>query len=114
MVDAASCGVCNTWWPCNQPDGIKSMQLHCHDELHTRQDAASTIMERIPRVPAMSKVQRIYLHTMIGGLGGWLGWMLYGEWCDPAWSWHTLALLAGLLIGSCIGLGLAAVEARSS
>ncbi|MFO0814553.1 MAG: FHA domain-containing protein [Gemmatales bacterium] len=59
----------------------------------------------------MNKVQRIYLHTMIGGLGGWLGWMLFGEWCDPNWSWHTLALMAGLIIGSCIGLGLAAVDA---
>lgn len=59
----------------------------------------------------MEKLKRIYLHTMIGALGGWLGWMLFSEWCSPGWSWHVLALFGGMIIGSCIGLGLAAVEA---
>jgi len=59
----------------------------------------------------MNKFRRIYLHTMIGALGGWLGWMLFGEWCSPNWSWHVQALVAGMLIGACIGLGLAAIEA---
>lgn len=59
----------------------------------------------------MPQLRRLYLHAMIGAIGGWIGWMLFGEWCSPDWSWHTLALCAGLIIGACIGLGLAAIEA---
>ncbi|MBL8821454.1 MAG: FHA domain-containing protein [Planctomycetia bacterium] len=59
----------------------------------------------------MRRFSRIYLHTMMGALGGWFGWMLFSEWCSPSWSWHVLALTGGLLIGACIGLGLAVVEA---
>jgi hypothetical protein len=54
---------------------------------------------------------RLYLHTLIGAIGGWIGWMLFGELCSPSWSWQTLALTSGLIIGACIGLGLAAIEA---
>lgn len=59
----------------------------------------------------MPQLRRLFLHTMIGAIGGWIGWMLYGECCSPDWSWQVLALSAGLIIGACIGLGLAAVEA---
>lgn len=59
----------------------------------------------------MNKLRRIYLHTMMGMLGGWLGWMLFGEWCSKDWSWQVIALAGGMLIGACIGLALAVVEA---
>ncbi len=59
----------------------------------------------------MAKLRRIYLHAMIGALGGWLGWMLFGELCNKDWSWHQQALIGGALIGACIGCGIAALEA---
>ncbi|HMO34942.1 MAG TPA: FHA domain-containing protein [Gemmatales bacterium] len=59
----------------------------------------------------MPVVRRIYLHTLIGAIGGWIGWMLFGEICSPDWNWQQLALSSGLIIGACIGLGLAVIEA---
>jgi hypothetical protein len=59
----------------------------------------------------MSKLRRIYLHALIGALGGWLGWMLFGELCSKDWPWHQQALIGGALIGACIGFGIAGLEA---
>lgn len=58
----------------------------------------------------MNRLRRIYLHTVMGMLGGWLGWMLLSECCSPTWSWQWTALLGGMLIGACIGFALAVVE----
>jgi len=58
----------------------------------------------------MGKVRRIYLHALVGALGGWLGWMLFGELCSKDAPWQVNALLGGALIGACIGYCIAAVE----
>jgi hypothetical protein len=59
----------------------------------------------------MAKLLRIYLYAIIGALGGWLGWMLFGELCSKDWPWHEQALLGGALIGACIGFGISSLEA---
>ena len=58
----------------------------------------------------MGKLRRIYVHAMIGALGGWLGWMLFGELCSKDWSWHETALVGGVLVGACIGFCIAVIE----
>jgi hypothetical protein len=58
----------------------------------------------------MGKLRRIYVHALIGALGGWLGWMLFGELVPKDWSWHDTALIGGVLVGACIGFCIAIVE----
>lgn len=59
----------------------------------------------------MGRLQRIYYNAIFGGLGGLLGWLLFGQLVDPAWDWRTQALLGGLLIGAVIGSFVVSVEA---
>jgi MFS family permease len=55
---------------------------------------------------------QIYYNAVFGGIGGLLGWMLYGEFLPSvtAWDWQ-LALAGGALIGAMIGYFVVAVDA---
>lgn len=59
----------------------------------------------------MGRLIRIYYNAVFGGLGGLLGWLLFGQVVDPSWDWKTQALLGGLLIGAVIGYFVVSVEA---
>ena len=59
----------------------------------------------------MARLMRIYFTAALGGLGGLLGWMLFGELVDPTWDWWWQALSGGLLIGAMIGYFVASVDA---
>lgn len=59
----------------------------------------------------MGRLLRIYYNAVFGGLGGLLGWLLFGQLVDPAWDWKTQALLGGLLIGAVIGYFVVSVDA---
>lgn len=59
----------------------------------------------------MTRWYRIYFNTLLGALGGLIGWMLFGEWIDANWNWWQSSLAGGALIGAVIGYGLAGAEA---
>jgi Inner membrane component of T3SS, cytoplasmic domain len=56
---------------------------------------------------------RIYFNAVFGGLGGLLGWMLYGIFVDPRGDWPEVLqwFVGGLLIGGSIGYLVVSVEA---
>jgi Inner membrane component of T3SS, cytoplasmic domain len=66
---------------------------------------------------AMALLTRIYFNAVFGGLGGLLGWMLFGVFADPhaadpgtAAFWLNL-LLGGAVIGGAVGYFVVSVEA---
>jgi len=60
----------------------------------------------------MGLVTRIYFNAVFGGLGGLLGWMLFGIFGDKtAADVDSQLLLGGALIGGAIGYFLVSVEA---
>lgn len=59
----------------------------------------------------MARLLRIYFNALFGGLGGLLGWMLFGELVNPAWDWWIIALIGGTLIGALIGFFVVSVDA---
>src|SRR5438876_925342 len=59
----------------------------------------------------MPKLGRIYLHAMIGALGGWLGGRPLAELSSRDGPCYNQALFGVAMIGSCIGFGIAALEA---
>ncbi len=58
----------------------------------------------------MSLAIRIYFNAVFGGLGGLLGWMLYGVFFDPRQSGMVHYLLSGGVIGGSIGYLVVSVE----
>jgi len=62
----------------------------------------------------MALLTRIYFNAVFGALGGLLGWLLLGVFCDkvPAKGQETWqSLLGGMLIGGAIGYFVVSVEA---
>ncbi len=59
----------------------------------------------------MSLAIRIYFNAVFGGLGGLLGWMLYGVFFDARQSGTAHWLLSGCVIGGSIGYLVVSVEA---
>jgi MFS family permease len=59
----------------------------------------------------MARVLRIYFNAVFGGLGGLLGWMLFGEFVSDEWDWWVSALIGGALIGAIIGYFVVSVDA---
>jgi hypothetical protein len=59
----------------------------------------------------MARLLRIYFNALFGGLGGLLGWMLFGELVSTTWDWWTQALIGGVLIGALIGYFVVSVDA---
>src|SRR6266508_2717815 len=59
----------------------------------------------------MSLLIRIYFNAVFGGLGGLLGWILFGAFVDPKGSGVLHWLLAGAVIGCSIGYFVVSVEA---
>jgi len=68
----------------------------------------------------MDRVIRIWYNAVFGGLGGLLGWLLFGRFVgwlidtqtiDPIVDWHLVAVLGGLLIGASIGYFVVSVDA---
>jgi len=59
----------------------------------------------------MGRLLHVYFNALFGGLGGLLGWMLFGELISPTWDWWTQALLGGVLIGALIGYFVVSVDA---
>jgi hypothetical protein len=59
----------------------------------------------------MPLLTRIYFNALFGGLGGLLGWMLYGVFGDPRRADILQALLGGAIIGGSIGYFVVSVEA---
>jgi MFS family permease len=59
----------------------------------------------------MARLLRIYFNALFGGLGGLLGWMLFGELVSASWDWWTQALIGGVLIGALIGYFVVSVDA---
>jgi hypothetical protein len=59
----------------------------------------------------MSLAIRIYYNAVFGGLGGLLGWMLYGVFFDARQSGAAHWLLSGCVIGGAIGYLVVSVEA---
>src|SRR5437868_401906 len=58
--------------------------------------------------PAMALLSRIYFNAVFGGLGGLLGWLLLGVFCDKN---VEQILLRGTIIGGAIGYFVVSVEA---
>ena len=61
----------------------------------------------------MARLLQIYYNAVFGGLGGLLGWMLFGVFTPPAvgeWDWHS-ALAGGAIIGLMIGYFVVSVDA---
>src|SRR5438067_505839 len=61
--------------------------------------------------PLMSLAIRIYYNAVFGGLGGLLGWMLYGVFFDARQSGAAHWLFSGCVIGGSIGYLVVSVEA---
>src|SRR5437867_107746 len=59
----------------------------------------------------MDLLVRIYFHAVFGGLGGLLGWMLFGIFGDKNSSSPHQLLLGGAFIGGLIGYLVVSVEA---
>ena len=59
----------------------------------------------------MSLLIRIYFNAVFGGLGGLLGWVLFGAFFDPKESGILHWLLGGAVIGCSIGYFVVSVEA---
>ena len=59
----------------------------------------------------MALLTRIYFNAVFGGLGGLVGWMLFGVFGDPSHADHIQALLGGAIIGGSIGYFVVSVEA---
>ncbi len=59
----------------------------------------------------MALFARVYFHAVFGGLGGLLGWMLFGAFADPRSSDSEQWLLGGAFIGGGIGYFVSSVEA---
>jgi len=59
----------------------------------------------------MSLLIRIYFNAVFGGLGGLLGWILFGAFFDPKGSGFLHRFLAGAVIGCSIGYFVVSVEA---
>jgi hypothetical protein len=59
----------------------------------------------------MGKALRIYYNALFGGLGGLLGWVLFGVLVPPDRDWQSQALFGGLLIGGLIGFWVVSVDA---
>lgn len=59
----------------------------------------------------MALFTRIYFNAVFGGLGGLIGWMLFGVFGDSAHDDHIQALLGGAIIGGSIGYFVVSVEA---
>jgi hypothetical protein len=60
----------------------------------------------------MARLLRIYFNALFGGLGGLLGWMLFGEFVPrEGWDWWLQALVGGALIGAVIGYFVVSVDA---
>jgi hypothetical protein len=59
----------------------------------------------------MALLTRVYLNAVFGGLGGLIGWLLFGVFGDPARADHVQALLGGAIIGGSIGYFVVSVEA---
>src|SRR5262249_30322051 len=59
----------------------------------------------------MSLLIRIYFNAVFGGLGGLLGWVLFGAFFDPKGSGVAHWLLGGAVIGCSIGYFVVSVEA---
>src|SRR5947209_18922231 len=59
----------------------------------------------------MSLLIRIYFNAVFGGLGGLLGWVLFGAFFDPKGSGALHWLLGGAVIGCSIGYFVVSVEA---
>ena len=60
----------------------------------------------------MALLLRVYFNAVLGGLGGLIGWMLFGVFADPTrMDQHGQALLGGALIGGSIGYLVVSVEA---
>ena len=62
----------------------------------------------------MALLYRIYFNAVFGALGGLLGWLLLGVFCDKSVSEQLLTgqiLLSGVLIGGAIGYFVVSVEA---
>lgn len=59
----------------------------------------------------MALLTRVYLNAVFGGLGGLIGWMLFGVFGDPSRADHFQALIGGAIIGGSIGYFVVSVEA---
>src|SRR5258708_5266412 len=59
----------------------------------------------------MAILARIYFNAVFGGLGGLLGWMLFGVFGDKNSTSLGQLLLGGALIGGSIGYFVVSVEA---
>lgn len=59
----------------------------------------------------MGRLLHLYFNMLFGGLGGLLGWMLFGELVHPHWPWWLQALVGGVLIGAMIGYFVVSVDA---
>src|SRR5262245_6279679 len=59
----------------------------------------------------MALLTRIYFNAVFGGLGGLIGWMLFGVFGDSSRADHVQALLGGAIIGGSIGYFVVSVEA---
>ncbi len=59
----------------------------------------------------MALLTRIYFNAVYGGLGGLLGWLLFGIFGDPSVSHARQWLLGGALIGGSVGYFVVSVEA---
>jgi MFS family permease len=68
----------------------------------------------------MDRVIRIWYNAVFGGLGGLLGWLLFGRFVgwlvdtgaiDPILDWQLVAILGGLFIGASIGYFVVSVDA---
>jgi hypothetical protein len=59
----------------------------------------------------MDLLVRIYFNAVFGGLGGLLGWLLFGVFGDKSSSSSLQPLLGGALIGGFIGYFVVSVEA---
>src|SRR5271170_5655602 len=59
----------------------------------------------------MALLTRVYFNAVFGGLGGLIGWMLFGVFGDPSRADHFQALIGGAIIGGSIGYFVVSVEA---
>jgi hypothetical protein len=59
----------------------------------------------------MALLSRIYFNAVYGGLGGLIGWMLFGVLGDPRQADRFHVLLGGAIIGGSIGYLVVSVEA---
>src|SRR3974377_1673445 len=64
--------------------------------------------------PPMALLVRVYLNAVFGGLGGLLGWLLFGVFGNKSAPENLIVpqlLLGGALIGGIIGYFVVSVEA---